>query len=171
MFVIYSSARSKDLSEGTSSNIFWEREKKAYDPRTGSLWVTNHSLFSCEVTVRINQSWYDQAHLWSPDHPHHRVSSMLSWTPTTTARQPVVWGRLWGQLSACGSAQQQKCLVRPTGQAPRPASNHCLTAAVASPTCAYGKSPKKAKSTVGTWHDKSVCVPHHFDSTWCRQYS
>ena len=50
VFTIYSSARSKDLTEGTSSRIFWEGEKKGCDPRTGLLWVTNHSLFSCEVT-------------------------------------------------------------------------------------------------------------------------
>lgn len=84
-----------------------------------------------------------------------RVSSILSWTLTTTARQPVVWGRLWGELSAHGSAWQHKCLVRPAGQAPHPANNHRLTAAVASPTCAHRKSTLKAKKTVGTWQDRT----------------
>lgn len=35
VFTIYSSARSKDLSEGTSSSKCEEREKKGCDPKRG----------------------------------------------------------------------------------------------------------------------------------------
>lgn len=73
---------------------------------------------------------------------------------TTIVRQPVVWGELWGQSSARGSAQQYKCLVRNFGQAPHPANNHCLTAAAASPTCTHGKSPPKAKQMAWPWWDR-----------------
>lgn len=156
VFTIYSSARSEDLSEANVRTIFKEGEKKGYDPRTGLPWLTNHSLFSCEETVggsRPSPGAATNAHPGSPSHPRQPVWSMLSWSLTTTARQPVVWGRLWGQVSARGSALQRKCLVRPAGQAPRPANNHRLTAAVASPTCAHGKKPGKPSRRLG--HDRS----------------
>lgn len=87
---------------------------------------------------------------------------MLSWTLTTTARQPVVWGRLWGRRSLpVAQAASQKCLVRPSGQAPHPANNRRLTAAVALPTWVHGKSPQRAKADIWdmTGQERPVRLP------------
>lgn len=127
VLAIYSSARSKDLSEGTSSSIFQEREKKGYDPRTGLLWVTNHSLFSCEVAVRINlmrPSTPRKSSSSTPSSFIHAVMDPDNHSTSTSSLRQALGSTLCPWLSAAAQVSGQ---TRWSGTTPcqQPPSDSC----------------------------------------------